>query len=109
MPLPYRYNLSKMANLKDLEYYGHINAACSIAKEYCEKKPDNNKLKLLSDSLIGIFFWGHAQEQDRRLYNKELSDMRLEKNRAITRARKAEAKANELEKEIKKLKQIINL
>ena len=109
MSLLYRYNLDKMAILKDLEYYGHIDVACTIAKKYCDARPKNEELRLLSDSLIGIFFWGNQQEQDRRIYFSELTEMRSDKNRAVIRARDSEKKVTELEKEIKKLKQIANL
>lgn len=109
MPLPFRYNLDRMAVLKDLEYYSNINAACSIVKKMVRLDPGNDQLKLLSDSLVQIFFWGNQQEQDRRIYNSELSEMRLAKNRAVTRARKAEKAADDLKAEIKKLKAITNL
>tara|TARA_R110002049_G_scaffold1034_4_gene7680 strand:+ start:10531 stop:10860 length:330 start_codon:yes stop_codon:yes gene_type:complete len=109
MPIPNRYNLDRMAIAKDLEYYGHINVACTIASKYCKLKPDNEELRLLSDSLVGIFFWGNNQEQDRRIYDKELSEFRADKNRAVLRARKAEQEIIKLQAEIKKLKQISNL
>jgi len=109
MPIPNRYNLDRMAVLKDLEYYGHIDVACTIAKKYCDLKPNNEELRLLSDSLIGIFFWGNQQEQDRRLYNQEISEFRAAKNNAVVRARKSELQVTKLEKEIKKLKSISNL
>jgi hypothetical protein len=109
MALLYRYNLDRMAIAKDLEYYGHIDVACTIAKKYCDLKPDNKELRLLSDSLIGIFFWGNMQEQDRRIYDRELSEFRADKNNAVLRARKADLKVQELEEQIKKLKQIANL
>jgi len=109
MALLYRYNLDRMAIAKDLEYYGHMDVACTIAKKYCDLKPDNKELRLLSDSLIGIFFWGNMQEQDRRIYDRELSEFRADKNNAVLRARKAELKVQELEEQIKKLKQIANL
>jgi hypothetical protein len=98
-----------MAIAKDLEYYGHMDVACTIAKKYCDLKPDNEELRLLSDSLIGIFFWGNMQEQDRRIYDRELSEFRADKNNAVLRARKADLKVQELEEQIKKLKQIANL
>jgi hypothetical protein len=109
MALPNRYNLDRMAIAKDLEYYGHINVACTIAQKWCKMKPDNEELRLLSDSLVGIFFWGNNQEQDRRIYDKELSEFRAAKNRAVLRARKAEQEIERLQAEIKKLKQISNL
>jgi hypothetical protein len=109
MALLYRYNLDRMAIAKDLEYYGHIDVAFTIAQKYVKMKPDNKELRLLSDSLVGIFFWGNQQEQDRRIYDRELSEFRADKNRAVLRARKAEEKVQELEEQIKKLKQIANL
>jgi|TARA_B110001450_G_scaffold116694_1_gene110325 hypothetical protein len=109
MPIPNRYNLDRMAIAKDLEYYGHINVACTIASKYCKMKPDNKELRLLSDSLVGIFFWGNQQEQDRRIYDKELSEFRADKNRAVLRARKSELEVTKLRKEIEKLKSLANL
>ena len=109
MPIPNRYNLDRMAIAKDLEYYGHINVACTIAQKYCDLKPDNKELRLLSDSLVGIFFWGNQQEQDRRIYDKELSEFRADKNRAVLRARKSELEVTKLRKEIEKLKSLANL
>ena len=48
-------------------------------------------------------------QRDRFIHNKIVEEYRNDKLRAVQRARKADSKVDKLEKEISKLKQLINL
>lgn len=88
-----------MQNLKDLEFYTDIDIAISLIKKWREVSPDNKELKLMQDSLVGIFFWCNTMEQEARLHQSSLSEYKLDKNKAID-------KYNELKKKYDKMKEL---
>ena len=92
-------NKTKIQNLKDLEFYAHIDSAINLIKKWRQQSPDNKELKLLEDSFVGICFWCNTMEQEARLYKTSLSDYRLEKNIALD-------KYNELKKKYDKMKEL---
>ena len=49
-----------------------------------------------------ITFYVNNLQEDRKMYNRSLSEYRADKNRAIERARRAEKKIEKLEQELKK-------
>ena len=83
----------KINNLKDLEIWSDLNFLTSIVKKQLDKKKSDN-LEKMSDSLIRIVYYFQEYSNNIRLYKKALLDYRLQKNRAIERARKVE-KENE--------------
>ncbi len=83
----------KIDNLKDLEIWSDLNFLTSIVKKQLDKKKSEN-LEKMSDSLIRIVYYFQEYSNNIRLYKKALLDYRLQKNRAIERARKVE-KENE--------------
>ena len=83
----------KIDNLKDLEIWSDLNFLTSIVKKQLDKKKSDN-LEKMSDSLIRIVYYFQEYSNNIRLYKKALLDYRLQKNRAIERARKVE-KENE--------------
>tara|TARA_R100001460_G_scaffold105183_5_gene151531 strand:+ start:3858 stop:4154 length:297 start_codon:yes stop_codon:yes gene_type:complete len=73
---------SKKQNLKDLEFYGHIDAAINLIKKWKAKSPNNKEIDLMSDSLVGIFFWANNMEQEVRVHDEIVSQYREDRNKA---------------------------
>ena len=88
----------KIDNLKDLEIWSDISLlASTILKQYNKKK--TSKLEDMADAISRITFYFQENINNKRLYKKALSDYRLQKNRAIERARKAEKQNEKLQKQ----------
>lgn len=81
---------SKKQNLKDIEFYAHMNNAISLIKKWRELSPANEELKLMSESLVGIFFWCNTMEQEARIHEDIVSQYRDKKNRAIFKLKQIE-------------------
>lgn len=99
---------SKTDNLKDLEYYANFEIIASTLLEWSKVKK-NEKLENAIGALNNIAFYVNSLQMDRWANNKAVEDYRHDKNRAVERARKAEANAEDLIKENAKLKKITNL
>jgi DNA-binding transcriptional regulator GbsR (MarR family) len=56
-----------------------------------------------------VFFYVNEIQNDRMMYDKAMSEMQSDKNRAILRSRKSEEKIKQLEIELNRLKSIVNL
>ncbi len=54
-----------------------------------------------------IAFYVSNLQTDRKMYNRSMSEFRLEKNRAILRARKAEKENEDLKIIVKKYEQFV--
>ena len=90
--------MKKIDNLKDLEIWGDISLlASTILKQYNKKK--TSKLEDMADAISRITFYFQENINNKRLYKKALSDYRLQKNRAIERARKAEKQNEKIQKQ----------
>jgi len=91
----------KINNLKDLQYYGNIELLSGVVLEAI-KKQETPKLVEMSKAITQITFYVNNLQEDRKMYNRSLSEYRTDKNRAIERARVAEKKIDKLEEELKK-------
>ena len=91
----------KINNLKDLQYYGNIELLSSVVLEAL-KKQETPKLVEMSKAISQITFYVNNLHEDRKMYNRSLIEYRLDRNRAIERARRAEKKIEKLEEELKK-------
>ena len=87
-----------MDNLKDLEIWTDLTFLLSIVKRQLDKKKTNN-LEKMSESLIRLTFYFQETINNQKLYKEAISDYRLQKNRAIERARKAEKENEKLRKQ----------
>jgi hypothetical protein len=93
--------LRKIDNLKEMEIWGDISLLSgTILKQYNKKKTSN--LEEMADAISRLTFYFQENLNNKRLYKKALSEYRLAKNRAIERARKAEAENEKLKLKIKK-------
>jgi len=88
----------KIDNLKDLEIWSDLNFLTSIVSSQLDKRKSEN-LEKMSESLIRVVFYFQEYSNNIRLYKKALLDYRLQKNRAIERARKAEQENEKLRKQ----------
>jgi hypothetical protein len=79
----------KIDNLKDLEIWSDLNFLTSIVSSQLDKRKTEN-LEKMSESLIRVVFYFQEYSNNMRLYKKALLDYKLQRNRAIERARKAE-------------------
>ena len=90
--------MKKINNLKDFEIWSDLNLLTSIVKDLLDKRK-TQKLEKMSESLIRLVFYFQEYSNNIRLYKKALSDYRLQRNRAIERARKAEQENEKLRKQ----------
>jgi len=73
---------TQIQNLKDLEFYAHIDSAINLIKKWIDKSPNNKELQLMSDSLVGIFLWANTMEQEARIHDSIVSEYREDRNKA---------------------------
>ncbi len=88
----------KIDNLKDLEIWSDLNFLTSIVSSQLDKRKSEN-LEKMSESLIRVVFYFQEYSNNIRLYKKALSDYKLQRNRAIERARKAEKENEKIRKQ----------
>ena len=96
---------AKIDLLKDMEYLTDIEMLSTLILDQLKKK-ETPTLKEMSGAISRIFFYVNNLQMDRKMYDKAISQYREDKNRAVLRARKAEQKVEELEKELKNWKKI---
>jgi hypothetical protein len=94
--------MKKIDNLKELEIWSDLNFLTSIVSSQLDKRKSEN-LEKMSESLIRVVFYFQEYSNNIRLYKEALSEYRLDKNRAIERARKAEQENERLRKQNKSL------
>lgn len=94
----------KFDNLNDLNLTNNLLLLQEYIKKWCKLKPKNKELQNARKAIIDITLLTNSLQLDRGNYHIALSEYRMDKIRAIERARKADEKVLELEKEISKLK-----
>ena len=88
----------KINNLKELEIWSDLNFLTSIVKKQIDKKKTEN-LEKMSESLVRVVFYFQEYSNNIRLYKKALLDYKLQRNRAIERARRTEKENEKLRKQ----------
>ena len=86
----------KIDNLKELEIWSDLHFLTSIVSSQLDKRKTKN-LEKMSESLVRVAFYFQEYSNNIRLYKEALSDYRLQRNRAIERARKTEKENEKLE------------
>jgi hypothetical protein len=89
---------TQIQNLKDLEFYSHIDSAINLIKKWIDKSPNNKELQLMSDSLVGIFLWANTMEQEARIHDSIVSEYREERNKARLELQEIKDKYEHLKK-----------
>lgn len=92
-------NRKKVENLKSITYSNNFEFIGQMLIDLKDKNKGKKsvleKIKLMSNALIEMYFYTHNLEQDQYYVDKIIAEYRADKLRAIERARRAEA---ELEK-----------
>lgn len=99
---------NKINNLKELEYITNYNLVGEHIIKNKKLKPENLALNDMYFCWQEIGFYVNNLIMNERLYDQSMEEYRLDKLRAVIRARSAEGKLKDLEKEIEKLKIRIN-
>lgn len=90
----------KTDNLLHLEYLAHSEILNGRLLEWSKARPDNKELKQCVEAALKIVFYVNRLDMDRETYNKIIADYRLRSTRSIERARRAEERVEELEKQL---------
>ena len=90
--------MKKIDNLKDLEIWSDLQFLTSIVSSQLDKRKTKN-LEKMSESLVRVAFYFQEYSNNIRLYKEALSDYKLQRNRAIERARKAEQENEKIRKQ----------
>ena len=99
----------KLNNIKEAEYYTNFNLVGEHIIKSRKLKPKNKALNEMYFAWQEVGFYVHNLIGNERLYNDSLSEYRMDKIRAIERARVAEDKVKALEEEIQRLKTRIDV
>ena len=99
----------KINNIKEAEYYTNFNLVGEHIIKSRKLKPENKALNQMYFAWQEVGFYVHNLIGNERLYNDSLSEYRMDKIRAIERARVAEDKVKALEEEIQRLKTRIDV
>lgn len=94
--------------LKDIEYNTHTSVCLETLNKW-KKDSSNKDLRLFIKSFLETIFYTNTLQRDRFIHNKMIEEFRSDKLRAVERARKADLKVENLQKEISKLRKLINL
>lgn len=94
----------KINNIREAEYYGNFNTVGEKIVKWRKAKPKNKELNEMYFAWQDVGFYAHNLITNERLYNQTISEYRADKDRAVIRARNAEQKIEELEKELQKYK-----
>lgn len=101
-------NYQKIRLLEDIEHSADFQMMGELLIKW-SKKSENTELKEFTMAFQKMFFYIHNLQSWRDNSHKAMSQYREDKLRAVTRARKSELKIKSLEKELEKLKNIVNL
>jgi len=96
--------MKKLNNLREAEYYTNFNLVGEKIIKWRKAKPENKDLNEFYFCWQEVGFYVHNLITNERLYNQSIREYRADKDRAVMRARKAEQKIEQLEKEITKYK-----
>lgn len=94
----------KLNNLKEGEYYGNFNLVGEYIIKSRKAKPENKAINDMYYCWQEVGFYAHNLISNERLYEQSLSEYRLDKIRAVERARISEEKVEELQNELNKYK-----
>lgn len=90
----------KIDLLKAIEFSNDFDFVSGVLLKWKEKKPTKTLEKVISAN-IRMYYYSFNMEESVRLMRKMVSEYRADKLRAVERARKAEKRVEELEKQLK--------
>lgn len=90
----------KIDLLKAIEFSNDFDLVSGVLLKWKEKKSTKTLEKVISAN-IRMYYYSFNMEESVRLMRKMVSEYRADKLRAVERARKAEKRVEELEKQLK--------
>lgn len=96
--------LAKFDNLDDIKLTTSLLLLQRQVKEWCDAKPENEKLQEVRDAIVDVTLITNKLQLDRRSYHIALDQYRTESLRMVRRARDAEEKMAALEQELNRYK-----
>ena len=91
----------KLEVMEDIWLTTNLLTLQSNVLEWCKAKPDNKKLNEVCDAVVKISFSCNKLQLEKSNYHIAMQEYRHDSIRAIERARKAEDRIEEMEKELK--------
>jgi len=99
-------------DILDIEEIQFLNESEVVSKtllKWYRSKPNNKELRMAIDSYTKVFLHCSNMQTRSREYIKQISEMRLDRNRAIISRKKILEEMKKLEEKIKELETIKNL
>lgn len=90
----------KFDNLDDLKLTNSLLIMQENVSNWCKAKPENKQLKEVREALLNVTFITNKLQLDRGNYHLAIDQYRSQSIRSIERARKADERIAELEKEL---------
>lgn len=91
--------MNKVQNLKSIEYMANFQTMADTLLEWNKIKPTETVREMIA-ALNSSLFYTHELETNQYYWEKSIEQYRADKLRAVERARAAEKKVEELEKEL---------
>jgi hypothetical protein len=92
--------LAKFDNLDNLKLTTSLLLLQRQVKEWCDAKPNNEKLQEVRDAIVDVTLITNKLQLDRGNYHIAMDQYRSESLRMVERARAADAKVEALEQEL---------
>ena len=93
--------IKKLEVMEDIQLTRDLLTLQSNVLEWCKAKPENKKLNEVCDAVVKISFTCNKLQLEKTNYHLAMQEYRHDSIRAIERARKAEDRIEEMEKELK--------
>lgn len=90
----------KFEVMEDLELTSNLLTIQENVWEWCKVKPDNKKLNQVRDAIVRVSLISNKMQLDKGNYHLALEQYRHDSLRAIERARVAEGKIDEIQKQL---------
>ena len=92
--------IKKLEVMEDIQLTTNLLTLQSNVLEWVKAKPDNKKLNEVCDAVVKISFTCNKLQLEKSNYHIAMQEYRHDSIRAIERARKAEDRIEELEKQL---------
>jgi hypothetical protein len=90
----------KFEAMEDLELTSNLLTIQANVLEWCKAKPDNSKLNNVRDAIVRVSLIANKMQLEKGNYHLALEQYRHDAIRAVERARSAEEKIEEIQKEL---------
>jgi len=84
-------HITHLSTFKEIEFTTNFNLVSKIIQRLAKKNPDNESIQNGLRAMVQLGFQTNEWMLNEGVYNRALSQYRADKNRAVERARRAEA------------------